>query len=574
MRTRNRRWKGALVVTGVLLGGACSSGTTTSSPTTTTAAAGGAGSSSTTVAGKGSGQGSEGGATTPASIGPSQLTGELAITNGFKPEVNGFPFQNYGNDKGYTNLTPDEVRRFFGDSVCASTAGGTCELTPPAKQWMEATNDGMAGGHCEGMAALAILLYKGQIKLSELLPDVSTPFEAKIEGNEKLSKEIAYWFATQAIRPAAPEINTLKPSEVVARLRESFAPEATDSYTIGIYKFEDGKKKEGHAITPYGIVDKGDNKFEIAVYDNNFPGQARAVVVDGNAERWTYSAAADPSQPESPYEGGADTFTLTLAPSNARLGKLICPFCEGGGAAGFAKGAAAAQTAGEVGELYLSDAAGAGGVVLTITDLDGAPLPGVVVIDQKNNVDDDAAPVIQVPLDKPFRVTIDGSALKSVVSTDLTLIGPLFDNYIDNINLDPGQVDIAEFNPLTDTVSYETKANESPDIGAGFSTDAADYGFSVGGVDLPSGGRIEVKLDQATGQLSVKNAAADPGTYAFVMQRIDDNGEDEFTNDNVTLEAGGSLVVEYAKWTDNSQKLEANVTTAAGESSPLELPDE
>ena len=561
---------GALVVMGVLVGGACSSGTSTTSTPSTTAAAGAA-SSSTTAAGKGS---AEGDGTPPASVGPSQLTGELTITNGFKPEVNGFPFQNYGNDKGYTNLTPEEVRRFFGDAVCASTAGGTCELTPPAKQWMEATNEGMAGGHCEGMAALAILMYKGQIKLEDLLPGVPNAFEAKIEGNEKLAKEIAYWFATQAIRPAAPEINTLKPSEVVAKLRESFAPEATDSYTIGIYKFEDGKKKEGHAITPYGIVDKGNNTFEIAVYDNNFPGQARAVVVDGTAEKWTYSAAADPSQPESPYEGGAETFTLTLAPSNARLGKLICPFCEGGGPAGFAKGAAAAQGAGEVGELYLSDAAGAGGVVLTITDLDGAPLPGVVVIDQKNNVDDDAAPVIQVPLDKPFRVTIDGTALKSAVSTDLTLIGPLFDNYIDNINLDPGQVDIAEFNPLTDTVSYETKANESPDIGLGFSTDAADYGFAVGGVDLPSGGRIEVKLDQATGQLSVKNAAADPGTYAFIMERIDENGEDEFTNDDVTLEAGGSLVVEYAKWTDNSQKLDANVATAGGESSPLELPDE
>lgn len=570
MTSRNRRWLGAVVVAVVLVAAACSSETTSGSSSSTTAGSSGAAAASTTAAGSGPKGAPDGG--TPASTAPSQLTGDLAVTNGFKPETNGFGFQNYGKVEARPNLTTDELRRFFGDVVCASTAGGTCELTPPASQWMEAQNEGMNGGHCEGMAVLALLLYKGQIKLSDLLPGVSDTFAAKIEGNDKLAREIAYWFATQAIQPAAPELNTLKPSEVVAKLRESFAPDAKDSFTLGIYKFEGGKKKEGHAITPYGLVDKGDNKVEIAVYDNNFPAQARAVVVDGAAEQWTYSAAADPTQPETPYEGTADTFTLTLTPSSSRLDKLVCPFCDVARAAGFTKGAAAGDSAAApMGEIFLSDAAGAGGVVLTVTDLTGQPLAGVTTIQQKNNVDDDASPVIQVPLGQPFRVSIDGKALKAPVSTDLTFIGPGFDNYIDHINLDPGQVDVAEFDTAQDMMSYETTSNESPDLGTGFSTSGADYSFVVGGVDLPSGGRIEVKLDQATGQLKVKNAAADPGTYAFAMERIDDNGPDEFSHDNVALDAGGSLVIEYAKWTDKGQMLEANVTTAAGVSSPLEL---
>src|SRR5512133_435905 len=53
---------------------------------------------------------------------------EGAIDTGFRPEVDGFAYQNYG-DVGQTptgetfdvvNLTPIEMRRMFGDEVCAS----------------------------------------------------------------------------------------------------------------------------------------------------------------------------------------------------------------------------------------------------------------------------------------------------------------------------------------------------------------------------------------------------------------------------------------------------------------------
>ena len=36
-----------------------------------------------------------------------------------------------------TNLTAAEMQRMFGDVVCASNAGGECELTPPARRWMK-----------------------------------------------------------------------------------------------------------------------------------------------------------------------------------------------------------------------------------------------------------------------------------------------------------------------------------------------------------------------------------------------------------------------------------------------------
>ncbi|MBI4675175.1 MAG: hypothetical protein HY741_26335 [Chloroflexi bacterium] len=97
-----------------------------------------------------------------AAQGPS---GEIVADLGFRPEANGFPFENYGSDKPYTNLTPDEMRRLFGDAqVCASTEGGQCILHPQVEQMMKQWNDGMAGGHCYGFSVAALRLYTNEIR--------------------------------------------------------------------------------------------------------------------------------------------------------------------------------------------------------------------------------------------------------------------------------------------------------------------------------------------------------------------------------------------------------------------------
>jgi len=565
VRQRRLRVAGSVVVAAALFAGACSSGSTSGTGSATTASPG---ATTTTAAGKSSAKGD--GSSGAGAPGPSQLTGDLAATNGFKPEEHGFNFQNYGKVEGRPNLTADEMRRFFGDRVCASLADNKCTLTPPAEQWMEKTSNGMNGGHCEGMAALSLLLFLGKVKLSDLLPDTSKAFDAKIEGNDKLAREIAFWFATQNVNPTnASEDKTMKPSQVVDLLRESFKPEAPESYTIGIYKTIEGQRAAGHAITPYGIVEKGDGKFQIAVYDNNFPGQARAVEVDTNGDqKWSYSAAADPSEPESLYEGTGSTGSLTLTPTSARLQDQACPFCEAaaGATSGFTKTGAAQQTENAVGLLFLNEEAGDLGVKVTVTGLDGNPLPGIDYITPKN-VDglSEITPIIEIPVGAAFRVTIDGSAATERVETDVTFIGPGFDQYIDNINLDPGQVDIADFDTAAGTLTYETKGAEAPNIGFGFSSVEDDFDFSVGGVDLPSGGRIEARLDRAAATFSIRNAAPDKGTYAFLMDRIDaEAGETTFYNDGVELDGGVSIVFDYSLWDSKDDQLRAHVDPGNG----------
>lgn len=99
--------------------------------------------------------------------------GDMAAVTGdpndsrFRPNPNGFKFENYGKDKPYENLTAVELRRMFGDKACGSLAGGTCTLTPAAKKWMESENKGMDGGRCEGFAIVSQLIYMG--RLTEML---------------------------------------------------------------------------------------------------------------------------------------------------------------------------------------------------------------------------------------------------------------------------------------------------------------------------------------------------------------------------------------------------------------------
>ncbi len=552
---------GAVLVTAVLIGSvACSSSTPASAPATTaaptTAPGGSSGSSGSTTPKLGNN------GATPGAGGAAAATFEGTpdiVLNDFKPEVNGFGFENYTNKTAPSNLTAEELKKFWGDQVCASQADGKCTLTPPAEKWMSEINDAMGGGHCEGMAVLALMFIKGQVSLKDF-GDASTANGLKLDGNEKLAKEIAYWWAMQATTPlTSSRLDKLKPSEVAAKLKESFQPGATDAYTFAFFKTKNGERSGGHAVTPYGMKDRGDGKVDVAVYDNNFPNQARALSIDTVNEKWSYNTATNPTEPPDLYEGDATTLSLWLAPIGARLQKQDCPFCGTSSPATAPKFAgAAAGDADAYNQLFLSQAAGSAGVEVTITDLDGKPIPGLKELMTFSG--EGIPPVQQIPAGLPFRVKLDGTDLKEPIATDLTLIGVDVDQYIDGINLDPGQTDTIEFRPKENSITYETDSNESPTIGSGFSDPGAAYAVAVGGVDLPEGGKVELKQDLATGLITITTQRTAKGTYAFAIDRISDTGDDEFVIKGVDIPVGFGIELDYGHW-EKSEQLQGTIVS-------------
>jgi hypothetical protein len=138
----------------------------------------------------------------------------IAALEGYDVRVHGFAFENYGNEKNYWQLTPTEVERMFGERVCLSKINDECILTPLGEQWMKQKNEIMGNGHCDGMAALSLLFYLNQLKVEDF--GGSSVNSLQLEGNQRLQREIAYWWATQATEPtrSARDKNELTPREV------------------------------------------------------------------------------------------------------------------------------------------------------------------------------------------------------------------------------------------------------------------------------------------------------------------------------------------------------------------------
>ena len=495
-------------------------------------------------------------AITLAAPGRALSQGSFVADSGFRPEVDGFKFENYG--AGFQDLTPADVQRLFGDGVCASLADGKCILTPPGQQWMEYINKGMNGGHCEGFAALSLVFYMQKQNPNEF--GGGRVYDLNLQGNEKLQREIALYWATQTTSPAnAGEIKGT-PNEILDILINSLKPGAPETYSFGLFKPD---MTGGHANTPYAVQDLGGGKFAVKIYENNFPGAPLEMIIDSNANTWSYQATTNPNEPSSLYTGDANTRTLSLTPTTPRLGKQNCPFCESGGT-GDAGRSGVAQAVTKYNQIWL-DRDPQGKTHLLITDEQGrrlgyvngkvvSEIPGASfrVIRGKDLWKDTEEPLYFVPTGIKFTITVDATDVVGDETVDVTMIGPGYDLSAEEITLDKGQKDTITFSPDGSSISYKTDYAESPDLIIGFESKGADYSFLVKGADIEPGGTMNINLDKAKGALKIFGTGQKAtSTYAFIMGRIDDKGETYFGHDDIQLEPKDSAIFDYTKWTSN-----------------------
>jgi hypothetical protein len=500
-----------------------------------------------------------GAALAPGPAAAQSVDGKTVADLGFRPDKNGFSFENYGPPP-QTDLTAADLRRMFGDAVCVDTAGGDCKLSPAGADWMKQMNKAMRGGHCEGMAALSLLLHSGRASAGAFGGGASA-VDLKLGGNVALQREIAVWWSTQATLPTAGAEMRITPNEVVDLLVDSFTSKS-ELFSMGIYKR--GTPSAGHAITPYAVVDQGGGKVAIMVYDNNWPKQPRAVQVDRNANTWHYSAATNPSEPEGLYEGDAGTKSLTLTPTSVRLQPQACPFCDKVGTQSGGKevkGNAAATPAQEYDEIWLE---GDGHLMLTDaqgrrTGLVGGQLlleiPGVVVDQQKaaTTWTDDEDPFFFVPSGTGTTITIDGTGLKKPGVADVTVVGPGHALAVEEIHLAPGQKDTFIADTVKGRLTYTTQAEESPTLTLDVNTATADYGFVAKGADLKGGGTITLALDTAKGQLGITlSGSKAPANFDVEMEVEDDDSDDFFSHSGVILAPGDTAYLVYGGWKPGS----------------------
>ncbi len=491
-------------------------------------------------------QGADDESASPAA--PSSRPGALVNDTGFRPAEHGFSFPNYGDDIPATNLTPAEMQRLFGDVVCARGSGSDCALSPVAKQWMEQVNGAMSGGHCEGMAALSLLMFDGRVNPADF--GGARAGDLKIQENEPLQREIAYWWTTQAVPSVANHVIKGAPTDILAVLKQ--ADFSTESYTIGIYKPD---MSGGHAITPFGVKDAGNGLFIVQVYDNNYPGQERELLIDVNENSWVYEASINPQVESELYSGDAGTQTLELTPTSARLTQAPCDFCEA--RAEGAKLAAPSQQTVEVfldgeGRLLITDDAGR-----RLGYVDGRivnEIPGAQVLPWRMGVNINAPePRYVLPASANITVTIDGSHLSESTATDLFFFAPGFAIGIEQIDLQPGRADSVNFYPRDEVLIYETDSDQSPYLVVALEnrgkTQKADYYFEVQGAQMQGGGVIGIGLDSRSGNLVIlADRLTSDGSFNFVMNRVTDEEDEEFYAEDIRLKAGAQVFIDFADW--------------------------
>jgi hypothetical protein len=475
----------------------------------------------------------------------------------FEPSNQGFKFENYGNDDGVENLTPAEIKRMFGPDACAQVEGDSCTLTPPAQAWMERINKEMDGGHCEGLATMALLFDVKKLVAADF--GAPTAYQLALAGNRKLQHEVAYWFSTQFVPPMADaEIKTLTPNDVVDKLTAAFTS-GSDSFTLGIY-MRDGSG--GHATTPYAIVEKSPTETWIMHYDNNFPGEARHITVDRKANTWTYFTAADPHEPGSAYDGDAKSFSLTLAPTSVRLKPYVCPFCgevdDPADDEVRAKGSRQIILDGPA-DLLITDDTGkrlghTGGQL--VSEIAG----GQALMPKARARRADAEPIYQVPGGHKLTVTLDGSTLKQRAPSDVTLVAQGYTMGVYGVDLAPDSKDTIEFSSDWKEIRYVTGQPETPELELGVATKGADYEFVIHASGEEGGQQLDVTLDVAAGTLAVEAAAKDgSATYEVEVHRIADHGEQVFTHKGVAAGAKDRFVFRYGAWQGQGSAMKVGV---------------
>lgn len=261
----------------------------------------------------------------------------LIADTGFRVEKDGFGFANYGSqvcsNEGYSffpsgsdcytvqNLTSTEMVRMFGNQVCKNVKkDGTCVLTKVAESWMDQINQIVANGHCEGMAVLSSLFYAGIENPKDFGSSVVNDLELK--GNDKLQRELAYWFTTQWFMD--DYLIEDDPASQLKYLQNAFQKNPDVIIPIGIYQRD---LSGGHAIAAYAIVEKGNGIYYIMVYDNNYPDEQKYITVNTKKNTWSYVGSTNPWVSAGSYEGKGNSNPFQIAPIEPRLGTFKCDFC-------------------------------------------------------------------------------------------------------------------------------------------------------------------------------------------------------------------------------------------------------
>jgi hypothetical protein len=486
--------------------------------------------------------------------------------DGFRPGANGFPFENYGgvltDGAVPINLTAADVEEMFGAAVCVDAKSRRCDLIPEAQAWLDSTNAAMDGGHCYGFSVLAGQLWLQQVRPTTYGAAATTSL--RISDNTALQRQIAYDWTLQTLDSVQSKKLTGTPDQVLGDLIKVLKPHPSQTYTLTFWKPD---FTGGHAVTPFEVQNEGGGHFKVLIYDNNWPGQTRAIDFDTNADTWTYDAAINPGVADSVYEGNAESKTISLAPTSPGLGTQPCPFCAK------VPTTASKDGKGNVEEISLQGGDTSHANVIITDDagrrvgyVNGQPvdeIPGARIDQLAASADwtERVSPDFYVPADNTYTISVDGSALTAQDTESLDVTGPSYDVSVTHIVMNPGDKDTLVLHPDATQLSYSASDAQTPTIKLGVSDSQADYSFSLAGLADQPGNTLNIGLPAEGQTLKVQMAGQGrQSNVTFEMTRGTEQGVQAFRYNALPLLAGDVATFQFGSWAGADQSLPLTIT--------------
>ena len=236
-----------------------------------------------------------------------------SVASGLEPQANGFAFPNFGAGATPEELNGNDLVKMFGKSASVCKGGVTpCVPTSEAAVWARMANQARQSGHCEGFAVVSAARYL----------ESASPRSIELLNSGDVTHDLIRGFSTQFFPEVQKVTSQWQKASLAKKVNELFSTLGKKKleYTLGVY-VKDG----GHAVLPYAIDFPSENIAKIWVYDSNWPGQARYVLVDLKKNTWTFSfSGTDPAKDDAAWTGKSSDLDIT--PLSSRLAAK-CPFC-------------------------------------------------------------------------------------------------------------------------------------------------------------------------------------------------------------------------------------------------------
>jgi hypothetical protein len=525
--------------------------------------------------------------------------GKIVASIDFKPTVNGFSFPNYKNEakqkKIWENdVVIDDLIRMFGIRASCKNGndGKPCIAKADARTWMAKQLKAMNIGHCEGIGVASLrflsgMPFKNRRSPAHFQANAAAPFNLRLEQN--LRNYISYYWITQTFDEVSlPTVATAKKGAlgVVQMLIEAMN-NRSETYLLGIWKYKNGTRDAGHAVTPFAVEDAG-NQYKIHVYDNNYPKETRFVWVNKDApHRWNYTAGKNPNgKPE--YVGDNNTKTIELTATSWRDNKCFDVYFaedkeEGCGAEAKIFNPTIFTKASYQPKLFVQDEDGedaefflTGEGDLFITDGRGRRIGYNPFDDRFYNEIPDGNPQllkggfgIDLPhftfpyedTGEPYKIVFSGENLEQESTMDFVFAAPGFVVGFNDLRLDPDEILEATISFDGEEITFSGSADgETPEVFYAFDDDEnpekASYITRIDGVELFAGENLSYNFDFENLKLYFSDDDGNEDEYDLDLIRINaDGSEDVYEQNDLNIGTADSYEMDFGDWKGNEDTM-------------------